>query len=151
MKKLPRKYRDLLIFFSLLIMVPSTIYFISMNFGDQRVHIEKKQWNPAEAVDQGIEKQLLKRADEYIEARLPMVRGMVVIRNGKTVLEKYYWMGGPQEKDYLHSLNSTILHGLLGIAIEKQMLTGTDQPLAEALTSLWQIFSRITFRNAAVW
>jgi CubicO group peptidase (beta-lactamase class C family) len=138
MKKLPRKYRDLLIFFSLLIMVPSTIYFISMNFGDQRVHIEKKQWNPAEAVDQGIEKQLLKRADEYIEARLPMVRGMVVIRNGKTVLEKYYWMGGPQEKDYLHSLNSTILHGLLGIAIEKQMLTGTDQPLADFFPDYFQ-------------
>ena len=36
MKKLPRKYRDPLIFLGLLIAVPSFIYFISMNFGDQR-------------------------------------------------------------------------------------------------------------------
>jgi CubicO group peptidase (beta-lactamase class C family) len=131
MKKLPRKYRDPLIFLSLLIMVPSAIYFISMNFGDQRVHIEKKQWNPGKAADQGIEKQLLKRAAEYIEARLPMARGMVIIKNGKTVHEKYYWKGGPQERDYLHSINSAILHALMGIAVEKQMVSGPDQSLAD--------------------
>jgi len=56
---------------------------------------------------------------------------MIIIKNGKTVHEKYYWKGGPQEKDYLHSLNGPILHALLGIAIEKQMLTGPAQPLAD--------------------
>jgi hypothetical protein len=131
MKKLPRKYKDPLIFLSLLIMVPSSIYFISMNFGDQRVHIEKKQWNPATAADQGVDPQRLKRAAEYLEARLPLARGMVIIKNGKTIHEKYYWKGGPQEREYLHSLNRAILHGLLGIAIEKQLLTGPGQLLAE--------------------
>jgi hypothetical protein len=131
MKKLPRKYRDPLIFLSLLIIVPSCIYFISMNFGDQRIHIEKKQWNPAAAADQGVDPNRLERAAEYIEARLPLARGMVIIKNGKTIYEKYYWKGGPQEREYLHSLNSTILHGLIGIAIEKQLLVGPDQLLAE--------------------
>jgi CubicO group peptidase (beta-lactamase class C family) len=130
MKKLPRKYRDPLIFLSLLIMVPSSIYFISMNFGDQRLHVEKKQWNPAEAADQGIEEQLLKRAAEYVETRLPTIRGLVITKNGRTVHEKYYWKGGPREKDYLHSLNGPILHALVGIAIDKKMLAGTGQPLA---------------------
>ena len=131
MRKLPRKYKDPLIFLGLLIIVPSFIYFISMNFGDQRLHIEKKQWNPAEAADQGIDPQRLKRAVEYIEGRLPLARGMVIIKNGKTIHEKYYWKGGPQEKDYLHSLNRPILHALIGSAIEKQMLTGLNQPLAD--------------------
>jgi CubicO group peptidase (beta-lactamase class C family) len=131
MKKLPRKYRDPLIFLSLLIFVPSCIYFISMNFGDQRIHIEKKQWNPASAVDQGVDPQLLKMAAEYIEARLPLARGMVIIKNGRTIHEKYYWKGGPQEREYLHSLNSSILHGLIGVAIEKQLLTGPDELLAQ--------------------
>jgi len=45
-----------------LIAVTSGILFISINFGDQRVHIEKKQWNPAEAVDQGLDPKLLKKA-----------------------------------------------------------------------------------------
>ena len=130
MRKLPRKFRDPLIFLCILIAVPSSIYFISMNFGDQRVHIEKKQWNPAAAADQGINLYRLKKADEYIEARLPLARGMVIIKNGKTIHEKYYWKGGPLESEYLHSLNGPVLHALVGIAIEKQMLTGSDQLLA---------------------
>ena len=73
--------------------------------------------NPAEAADQGIDPKLLKKAAEYIETRLPLARSMIIIKNGKTVHEKYYWKGGPQEKDYPHSLNGPILHALLGIAI----------------------------------
>ena len=130
MRKLLRKYRDPLIFLVLLIIVPSFIYFISMNFGDQRVHIEKKQWNPSEPVAQGFDPQHLKKAAEYVETKLPMARGMVIIRNGRTVHEKYYWRGGPQEKDYLQSLNRAVLHGLVGIAIEKGLLSGPGQPLA---------------------
>ena len=131
MKKPLRRYRDPLIFLGLLIIVPSFIYFVSMNFGDQRVHIEKKQWKPAEAAEHGIDPQHLKQAAEYIETRLPMARGMVIIRNGRTVHEKYYWKGGPGEKDYLHSLNRAILYGLVGIALEKRLLSGPDQLLAE--------------------
>jgi hypothetical protein len=56
---------------------------------------------------------------------------MIIIKNGKTIHEKYYWKGGPQEREYLHSLNRAILHGLVGIAIEKQLLTGPGQFLAE--------------------
>jgi len=131
MKKLLRRYKDPLIFLGLLIIVPSCIYFISMNFGDQRLHIEKKQWKPAAPSDHGFEMVLFKKAMDYIETRLPMARGMVIIRNGRTVHEKYYWKGGPQETDYLHSLNSAILHGLVGIAMEKKMLSGPDQTLAD--------------------
>ena len=126
-----RRLKGLLIYLGLLTAVTSGIMFISMNFGDQRVHIEKKQWNPAEAVDQGFDTKRLKKAAEYIETRLPVVRSMIIIRKGKTVHEKYYWKGGPQEKDYLHSLNGPVLHALIGIAIEKQMLTGPAQSLAD--------------------
>jgi len=131
MRKLERKYSDPLIFLALLVIVPSLIYFVAMNFGDQRVHIEKKQWNPAEPADEGIDAQHLKQATEYIETRLPMARGMVIIKNGRTVHEKYYWKGGPLERDYLHSLNRAILYGLVGIAVERQLLSGPDQPLAD--------------------
>ncbi|KPK31946.1 MAG: hypothetical protein AMK70_11450 [Nitrospira bacterium SG8_35_1] len=131
MRKLLRRYRDPFIFLGLLIIVPSFIYFVSMNFGDQRVHIEKKQWNPAEPAEQGFDPQYLKHAAKYIETRLPMARGMVIIRNGRTVHEKDYWKGGPHEKEYLHSLNRAILYGLVGIAVERRLLSGPDQPLAE--------------------
>ena len=147
MKKLPLKFRDSLIFLGLLIIVPSCIYFISMNFGDQRVHIEKKQWNPAEAADYGIDPQLLKKASEYIETRLPMARGMVIIRNGKTVHEKYYWKGGPKEIDYLHSLNGPIMHALIGIAMEKQLLSGPDQTLKDFFPDSFQKDENLTITD----
>lgn len=147
MKKLPRKYRDPLIFLSLLIIVPSFIYFISMNFGDQRVHIEKKQWNPANAIDQGVDPQRLKMAAEYIETRLPLARGMIIIKNGKTIHEKYYWKGGPQEREYLHSINSAILHGLIGIAIDKQLLAGPDELLIEFFPDFYRQIEGLTIAD----
>jgi len=147
MKKLPRRWRDPLIFLGLLIIVPSCIYFISMNFGDQRIHIEKKQWNPAEAADYGFDPKLLKRATEYIETRLPMARGMVIIRNAKTVHEKYYWKGGPREKDFLHSLNRPILHALIGIAIERQLLSGPEQSLAPLFPDYFQDGKNLTIAD----
>ena len=131
MRNVKHMLRDLLIFLGLLIAVPSGIYYISMNYGDQRVHLEKKQWNPAEAADQGLDPKQLQKAADYIETRLPLARGMIIIKNGKTVHEKYYWKGGPQEKGYLHSLNTAVLHALVGIAIDRQMLTGPDQQLAD--------------------
>ena len=130
MKKLS-PLQSVVILSGLFIIMPVFIYFSVLNFGDQRIHIEKKQWNPADAADQGIDPKLIKKATDYIENRLPMARGMVIIKNGKTVHEKYYWKGGPQEKDYLHSMGSTILHALIGIAMESQLLSGPSQDLAD--------------------
>ncbi len=121
--------KGLFVYAFLAVAVSSSIYYMAIFFGDQTVHVAKKQWNPAKVQDQGIDPRVLKRAAEYIEARLPAARGLIIIKNGKTVLEKYYWKGGPQERDYLHSVNAVVLHALLGIAFQEHNIT-QDQHLS---------------------
>jgi hypothetical protein len=92
-------------------------------------HLEKKQWRPAEPESQNIDKFLLSKALDYIDTRLPTARSLLMLRNGKTVVEKYYWFGSPKKTDYLHSLNLPLLQVLIGIAIDQQLIRGPGQSL----------------------
>jgi len=131
MKSLTTQMKKLLIYAILVVLVGSGIYFGTLFYGQKPLHVAKKQWNPAKASEQGIDPVRLKQAAEYVENRLPLARGLIIIKNGKTVLEKYFWKGGPKEKEYLHSLNSLILQALIGIAIEQKELTDVRQPLID--------------------
>jgi len=89
-----------------------------------------KQWHPAEPESQHIDPTRLNKALDYAEKRLPTARSLMLLRNGKTVVEKYYGHGGPKATDYLHSLNLPLLQMLIGIAIDLQMIQGPEQPLS---------------------
>ncbi len=128
---LTSQIKKLLIYAILVVLVGSLVYFSALFYGQKPLHVAKKQWNPAEASEQGLDPGRLKQASDYVENRLPLARGLIIIKNGKTVLEKYYWKGGPQEKEYLHSLNTIVLHALIGIAIENKELADVRQPLAD--------------------
>ncbi len=100
-------------------------------FGQKTLYLEKKQWRPAEPETQHIDRARLNKALDYVDTRLPTARSLLVLRNGMTVVEKYYWHGGPQVTDYLHSLNIPLLQVLVGIAIDQQMVKGPEQPLSD--------------------
>ncbi|MBW2479196.1 MAG: serine hydrolase [Deltaproteobacteria bacterium] len=110
--------------------IASGIYLTIAFLGQKTLYIEKKQWNPAEPETQHIDPGRLNRALEYIDTRIPTARSLLLLRNGKTVVEKYYWHGGPEETDYLHSLNLPLLQVLIGIAIDHQLIQGPEQPLS---------------------
>jgi hypothetical protein len=105
--------------------------YLSIAFYAQKTfHLDKKQWHPAEPETQHIDTARLIKALDYVDTRLPAARSLLLLRNGKTVVEKYYWLGGPRESDYLHSLNLPLLQVLIGIAIDHQLIQGPEQPLS---------------------
>ncbi len=106
------------------------VYFSIVYYGQKTFHLDKKQWHPAEPETQHIDLGRLNKALDYIDTRLPTARSLLLLRNGKTVVEKYYWRGGPKETDYLHSLNLPLLQVLIGIAIDHQLIQGPEQPLS---------------------
>ena len=108
-------------------MVGGFMLFFLFFINQKPVYIDKKQWNPAEAVDEGLDPMRLKVATDYMDSRLPRAHSLIILKNGKTILEQYYWKGGPQVCDYLHSLGNSILLSLLGIAIESHLIEGLDQ------------------------
>jgi hypothetical protein len=111
-------------------LIAGGIYASVAVFGQKTLYLEKKQWHPAEPETQHIDPARLNKALDYIATRLPTARSLLLLRNGKTVVEKYYWHGGPQEVDYLHSLNAPLLQVLIGIAIDLELIQGPAQPLS---------------------
>jgi hypothetical protein len=105
------------------------VYIVITFYAQKTLYLDKKQWHPAEPKAEQIDPVRLNRALEYVRTRLPTARSVLVLRNGKTVAEKYYWHGGPEETDYLHSLNLPLLQVLIGIAIDRQMIKGPEQAL----------------------
>ena len=110
--------------------IGGAVYFSIVFYAQKTLYLDKKQWNPAEPQTQHIDIARLNIALDYVDTRLPTARGLLVLRNGRTVVEKYYWMGGPEETDYLHSLNLPLLQVLIGIAIDHQLIQGPEQPLS---------------------
>ena len=110
--------------------IAAGVYFSIVFYGQKTFHLDTKQWHPAEPETQHIDLGRLNNALDYIDTRLPTARSLLLIRNGQTVVEKYYWLGGPKESDYLHSLNLPLLQVLIGIAIDHQLIQRPEQPLA---------------------
>ncbi len=106
------------------------VYFCVAFYAQKTLYLDKKQWHPAEPETQHIDPARLNKALDYVDTRLPTARSLLMLRNGKTVVEKYYWMGGPEATDYLHSLNLPLLQVLIGIAIDHQLIQGPEQPLS---------------------
>jgi CubicO group peptidase (beta-lactamase class C family) len=106
------------------------VYFCIVFYAQKTFYLDKKQWHPAEPETQHIDRARLNKALDYVDTRLPTARSLLLFRNGKTVVEKYYWLGGPRATDYLHSLNLPILQVLIGIAIDHQLIQGPEQPLS---------------------
>ena len=110
--------------------IAAGVYFCITFYAQKTFYLDEKQWHPAEPETQHIDPARLNKALDYVDTRLPTARSLLVLRNGKTVVEKYYWHGGPKATDYLHSLNLPLLQVLIGIAIDHQLIQEPEQPLS---------------------
>jgi CubicO group peptidase (beta-lactamase class C family) len=110
--------------------ITTIVYLVYVFYPQKTFHLDRKQWRPAEPETQNIDKYRLTKALDYVNTRLPTARSLLMLRNGKTVVEKYYWLGGPKATDYLHSLNLPLLQVLIGIAIDQQLIRGPQQSLS---------------------
>jgi hypothetical protein len=110
--------------------ITAGVYICITFFAEKTLYIDKKQWRPAEPETQHIDTARLTKALDYVDTRLPTARSLLVLRSGKTVVEKYYWLSGPKATDYLHSLNLPLLQILIGIAIDHELIQGPEQPLS---------------------
>ena len=89
-----------------------------------------EQWTVAAPADVGMDGALLQQATS---AKPGWFSSLIVLRHGKPVLERY-WNG--YGKDNLHEIRSatkSITSLMTGIAIDKGMLKGVDQPISELL------------------
>ncbi|MEW4447367.1 serine hydrolase [Qipengyuania sp. JC766] len=84
---------------------------------------------------QGLHQPTLDRAIGMAEA-LPQLNGMVIMRDGETLLERRFNDGAPLDRAVnIKSASKSVLSALVGIAIERGVLDGTDQPVVSVLSA----------------
>lgn len=87
----------------------------------------------ARVVTRGLNPILLTKTVETAK-RLPRLRSMVVLRHGETIAAHRFNGGPPLDQPVnIKSASKTVLSALVGLAIERKILTGTDQPILSVL------------------
>nr|MBA3337236.1 hypothetical protein [Chloroflexia bacterium] len=71
---------------------------------------------------QGMDTALLAEADRVIQAELPDVTGLVVVRRGAIVFERAYGAFAPDEAAKIRSVTKSVISALVGIAIADGVL-----------------------------
>jgi len=67
-------------------------------------------------------------------SRLPRLRSLVVLRHGKTLVEHRFNNGPPLDRPVnIKSASKSVISALVGIAIERGVLKGVDQPVLSML------------------
>jgi len=130
MKSIKRIFKYAALYLACVAAIGGGVYFAIAFYAQKTFYLDKKQWNPAEPETQHVDRGRLNKALDYVDTRLPTARSLLLLRSGKTVVEKYYWLGGPKATDFLHSLNLPLLQVLIGIAIDRQLIRGPEQPLS---------------------
>ena len=66
--------------------------------------------------------------------RLPRIRSLLVLRDGQTLAEHRFNGGPPLDRPVnIKSASKSVMSALVGIAIERRVLNGTDQPVLSVL------------------
>jgi CubicO group peptidase (beta-lactamase class C family) len=80
---------------------------------------------------EGLDSQILAKADDAIQKTMPSVLSFMVVRYGKTVYEKYYRGNNPDSLVVVYSVTKSIISALTGMAIRDGYLSSVDQKLMD--------------------
>jgi CubicO group peptidase (beta-lactamase class C family) len=80
---------------------------------------------------EGMDSQILTKADDTIRKTMPSVLSFMVVRHGKTVYEKYYRGNNPDSLVVVYSVTKSIISALTGIAISEGYLSNVDRKLTD--------------------
>jgi len=97
----------------------------------ERDYWPTNSWQESTPAEQGMDAGLLQEMLVAIDEKGLGIDGLVVVRNGYIVVEKYYT---PYDQDSLHgiySVTKSILSALVGIAIHEGYIKGVDDPVLD--------------------
>ncbi|GEC89362.1 serine hydrolase domain-containing protein [Brevibacillus brevis] len=97
----------------------------------QRSNMPTTQWQAVDPASLNIDAEKLAELDSIIIDAYSNINGMVVVRNGYIVHERYYHGYGPEDRHHVASVTKSILSALIGIAIEERYIKNVDQKVLD--------------------
>lgn len=81
--------------------------------------------------EQGMDSQVLLELLNFTDRLQGNLHSLLIVRNGKIVLEVYYPPFGPQDKHMLFSATKSFVSAVVGIAQGEGKIQGVDQPVLD--------------------
>jgi CubicO group peptidase (beta-lactamase class C family) len=101
----------------------------------ERERVEGPASPPTDFATRGLDAALMEQTVQAAAA-LPRIRSLVVLRHGETLAEHRFNGGPPLDRPVnIKSASKSVLSALVGIAVERGVLTGVDQPVISVLRS----------------
>lgn len=95
-----------------------------------RAPFPTRDWTTSSAADQGMDPGILGQSHAAIKDSMPHVNGIVVIRHGYLVWEKYYGNYNRNTRHNVMSVTKSVTATLIGIALDKGLIPSVDQPIS---------------------
>lgn len=89
------------------------------------------EWQYADSSSVGMDPKKLSELEPIIMSQYNNINGMVVVREGNIVFERYYNDYGPNDTFHVASLSKSIISALIGIAIDKGYIKSVDQKVLD--------------------
>lgn len=91
-------------------------------------------WETGKAADEGLKTELFEKFFTALNAQDHKMHSMLIVRNGKLVMEEYFNGYDREKRQDLRSVTKSIISLLVGIAIEQGKITSVDDPVAKYLS-----------------
>jgi len=95
----------------------------------------RDDWEVSKPVEQGLDPMLIAEL-YYNAAKLDTIYGLLVIKNGHLVAERYFNAGSVDQKARLQSVTKSYTSALVGIALEQGYLSSVDQKMIDFFPEL---------------
>jgi CubicO group peptidase (beta-lactamase class C family) len=90
-----------------------------------------KDWSTSTPAEQGMDQAMLEKMLVHIDETSLDMHGLLVIRHGSIVLEKYYAGHDRNEQHQIYSVTKSVTSTLYGIAVNQGKLKGVDIPVKD--------------------
>lgn len=94
------------------------------------------QWEESTPQEQGIDEKLLEQVDAQLKTNHTKIKSLLIVKNGHIVYEKYRSKSNKETPTAVFSVTKSVVSALTGIALDKELLKGTNQKLSEWLPEL---------------
>ena len=90
-----------------------------------------KEWRKAAPERKGLDARVLKKMNPFIKTERPQIRGVLIVRHGYLVYERYFNDFARENKQNTSSVTKSITSALVGIALRQGYLKNLDRKVAD--------------------
>ncbi|MCK5058700.1 MAG: hypothetical protein KAT34_18765 [Candidatus Aminicenantes bacterium] len=95
-----------------------------------------EKWRNATPESQGMDSEILNNMLNFITMSRKAIRSVIVVRNGYMITEAYFYPFKKKMWHIMHSCSKSIMSSLIGIALEKKLISNINTPVINYFNGL---------------